>query len=583
MIVGGQVRVENGRAVLSGKYSYDAIQLIKAIPGKWTWREREVLFDPSPGNVEYLRKVFRGSITWAPELTERVEQFRSAEAEAAAIKAGATVYVGDYPFPRQPMEHQLRGYVLALARAYFGLLPQDMGTGKTKVALDVIGTRATRGRLRLAIILAPNGVHRKWLEREAPIDLPGKPGRDWDGFLWQGRPGQERQLEGLSLTAQDRLVLVAVNIEALSGGLEARPAKQLRALIRAVMAAGWETMIVVDESSRIKTPGATRTRVAGILGKEVTYRMILSGTPMTKGAEDLYAQLQFLSPDILDVRTYAAYKARYCKFGGFEGRKIIGYQNLEELRRRMDPWTFGVTKEECLDLPPKVYVEVPVELTAEQRRAYDAIRDEAIFALDNDSVITSTNALATLTKLQQILCGYLPYSQDDARAGQVHPIPSNRGRIAGDLVEAAPRQSIVWGRFRFDINVILEDLKGRGIKAVRYDGQTSERERSANLANFKAGLADVFVGTPAAGGIGLDLYEADNMVYYANSFDAEHRWQSEDRAHRLGQTRSLTISDLVAPGTVDRKFIQSLRDKKSLSTELFANGPSALRDFLEAA
>lgn len=582
MIVGGTVRTADGGklGVLSGSFSSEAINVLRSAPGRARWRERSWYFEPTSGNVDFLSKEFP-YLTWEDggALRGRVATLRDLESRSADVKSGDAP-VSDFQFKTEPYLHQRRAFLLGRERDFFGLIPMDMGTGKSKVALDIAAWRSQYAGLRAVVILAPNGVHRKWSEQQIPEHWAGGPLRN---MLWTSSRRDTLAVEietANRTTPPGTTIVVCVNIEALSQGAGARPAKQVIQLLESVRRTGGKSMVVVDESTRIKTPSAQRTRTAYAIGAEADHRLILSGTPVTKGVEDLYAQLQFLSRDILDCRTYTAFKARYCNMGGFEGRQVIGYRNLDDLMSRMSPWTFGVRKEECLDLPPTTYDELPVDLTPEQRRVYSDLRDEFLVKLDSGDEVGVDNALSLLTALQCVVCGYLPVRNDEGKIVRYEVLPCNRPATMMSLLEGFPRQFVVWARFRRDIDNILEALSAAKITAVRYDGSVSEADRADNLATFIRGEAQGFVGTQSAGGIGLDLVVADLAIFYSNSFDRELRWQAEARTHRIGQTRPVNYYDLVSPGTIDRKILSAFKSTAGVVELLFPKGagPSATRE-----
>jgi len=182
-------------------------------------------------------------------------------------------------------------------------------------------------------------------------------------------------------------------------------------------------------------------------------------------------------------------------------------------------------------------------------------------------LVSTVNALTQLMRLHQIVCGHVKL--DD---GTVTHLPSNRIKELLNVVEETDGKIIIWATYRPDIEAIKIALqKEYGMESVgTYYGDTDQDERQRVLRDFQDLDKPLrfFVGNPSTGGYGLTLTAANTVVYYSNSFDLEKRLQSEDRAHRIGQTKNVTYIDLIAPGTVDEKIVKALRDKIDIATQV---------------
>jgi SNF2 family DNA or RNA helicase len=262
--------------------------------------------------------------------------------------------------------------------------------------------------------------------------------------------------------------------------------------------------------------------------------------------------------------------------GNHSFQKIIGYQRLDELQERLSEFAFRVTKEECLDLPPKVYVKREVALTPEQIRVYNEMKVMALASF-KEGMSTTVNALTQLLRLHQIVCGHTKL--DD---GTVVEIPNNSVAELLAVVEETSGKIIIWANYRHDIEAIKLALqKEYGMNSVAtYYGDTEAGERQQIVTDFQNPEHDLrfFIGNPRTGGYGLTLTAASVVVYYSNSFDLEVRLQSEDRAHRIGQAKSVTYVDLMSPKTVDEKIVKALRDKISIADQVM--GEEDLRSWL---
>ena len=198
-------------------------------------------------------------------------------------------------------------------------------------------------------------------------------------------------------------------------------------------------------------------------------------------------------------------------------------------------------------------------MTTEQKKMYKQLKDHFFCELDaGEDMISAPFAMTRLIRFQQILCGYLA---DDGKV--VHEFKKNPrlDMLCDTLNNDITGQVIIWSRFTHTIDQIMERL---GDEAVRYDGQVKDRDRHEAVEIFQQGKRRYFVGNQAAGGTGLTLTAAGTMVYYANSFTPEHRWQSLDRNHRIGQDKSTTVIDLIG-GPVDQKLVDTFAKNEKMA------------------
>jgi SNF2 family DNA or RNA helicase len=351
----------------------------------------------------------------------------------------------------------------------------------------------------------------------------------------------------------------SINIDALNA---ARGFDEARAFCAAHMG---RLLIIVDESQIIKNSKAKRTKACYQLAPYASHRLILTGTPIAKDLTDEWSQFKFLDENIIGFKYLTAFRNQYCVMGGFENRNVVGVRNLPEFRRRVDPYSFRVTKEEELDLPPKVFATHVFDMGEEQRKHYNNLKQTFSTMLDNGEIVSVKTAATLLMRLQQVTCGILPSPNEDDAA---YEIENARIDALMDLIEDRPGKTIIWARFKHDIAVIERHLKASGRKCVTYFGETKQKEREEGVSSFldpNSGV-DYFVSNPAAGGTGLNLQgECRTVIYYSNSFNSLDRWQSEDRTHRIGTTKTVTYFDLVCAGSPDRLILANLRKKKSVS------------------
>ena len=470
-------------------------------------------------------------------------------------------YLSTYPFKNKPVAHQA-AYLERFWNRKVAALFADMGTGKSFMLINNIALLYDKGKINAALIVAPKGVYRNWVDTEIPKHLPDHV--VYRMAIWAASP---RKAEKLAL---DRLFEVTEDLKILVMNIEAFSTKRgFEFAVRFLL--GHTALMAIDESTTIKTPGSARSKNTEKAGIGAYYRRILTGSPVTKSPMDLYQQCAFLSDDCLGLHSYYAFQARYAviverQLATHSFKQIVGYRRLDELKEKLDNFSFRVKKEECLDLPDKLYVKREVDLTDEQAKAYNQMKTLALAQL-NGSVVSTVNALTQLMRLHQIVCGHVKMDN-----GDVVELPNHRIDELLNIIEETDGKIIIWATYRHDIEAIKLALqKAYGMDAVgTYYGDTEGDERQRVVADFQDPDKPLrfFVGNPSTGGYGLTLTAANTVVYYSNSFDLEKRLQSEDRAHRIGQTKNVTYIDLIAPGTVDEKIVKALRDKIDIATQV---------------
>jgi SNF2 family DNA or RNA helicase len=470
-------------------------------------------------------------------------------------------FLATYPFKNKPFLHQA-AYLQRFWDHPVAALFAEMGTGKSFMLINNIAMLYDRGRLNAALIVAPKGVYRNWVDTEIPKHMPEHV--IYRTALWAATPrkAEQQALDSLFEITEDLKILV-MNIEAFSTPRGAKFAQRFLFVHNAMMA--------IDESTTIKTPNSKRSKNTEKTGKMAKYRRILTGSPVTKSPMDLYQQCAFLSDACLDSPSYYSFQARYAltierRLSSHSFKQIVGYQRLDELKEKLDRFSFRVTKEECLDLPEKLYVKREVDLTDEQTTAYNQMKTLALAQFDQ-GLMSTVNALTQLMRLHQIVCGHVKLDN-----GTVMPLPNKRIEELLAVVEETAGKMIIWANYRHDIDAIKKALQTEyGMESVgTYYGDTDGDERQRVVAEFQNPESKLrfFVGNPSTGGYGLTLTAANVVVYYSNSFDLEKRLQSEDRAHRIGQRNRVTYIDLLTPKTVDEKIVKALRDKINIATQV---------------
>jgi len=472
-------------------------------------------------------------------------------------------------FKTKPFPHQYAEWELSRSdetRAIFW----EPGLGKTKITIDTAAHLFRIDKIDCLFVLAPNGVHDNWIADEVPIHMPDAV--DPLGYAYHSSKSKTLKAAAARVRCMDHdgLLIVAMTYE---GFMTKGGRKFADDLVK-----NRKCLMVCDESTRIKSPSAKRTKSICSFAKKITYKRILTGTPAVSSPFDLYSQIKFLDWNYWEtkgMRTFAAFKTHH---GIFEritdpstGREIpivVGYKNLEQLHTIVGEVATRLTKDEVLDLPPKLFSKKYFEMSPEQARLYKEVKNEFITFLDSGEMVTAPLVITRMLRLQQITCGFLP--TDDEVLIRLGKNP--RLELLMSLIEDLEHSAIIWYRFREDGDWIMEKM---GDRAFRYDGKVNNDDRLKAKHGFQAGEKQFFVANPAAAGTGLTLHKAKSVFYYSNSFSPEQRLQSEDRAHRIGQDgiildgqAGVHYTDLAGWGTIDTRIIQALRNAFQLQTKI---------------
>jgi SNF2 family DNA or RNA helicase len=467
----------------------------------------------------------------------------------------------NYKFKTKPYAHQITALEKSWNKEVFAYF-MEMGTGKSKVLIDNIAMLYDKGKINGALIVAPKGVYQNWFNGEVPTHLPDH--IDKKMVLWRALINQKQQLQLNTLfeSGEDLHILI-MNVESLSTkkGIDFA-AKFIRT---------HSTLMAIDESTTIKNPDAKRTKAIVSLGLNAKYRRILTGSPVTKSPLDLYKQCEFLSPWLLDHSSYYTFRTRYAvmrtaNFGGRSVQLVVGYKNLGELSKKLEPFSYRCLKEDCLDLPEYTYTKRIIQLTPEQKKIYSTMKQIALAQLDGKLMTTAT-ALVQLMRLHQITCGH--FTADD---GTIKEIKNERITALLELLEEVENKAVIWAHYRYDIASIIKAVESKFGKDsyVTYYGDTSSDDRQKAIEEIQNPDSKVrfIIGTPQTGGYGITLTGANTMIYYSNGYDLEKRIQSEARINRAGQTRKMTYIDIQCEDTVDEKIVKALVKKMNIANEI---------------
>lgn len=430
-----------------------------------------------------------------------------------------------------------------------GALFMEMGTGKTRTAIEMIVHR--QSRISNVVWFCPVSLkdtirHEIMKHTDTPPDsihvFNGKTGR-------RTAPPAFWYVVGIESMSASRRVILTVN-----------------ALVNE------NSMVIVDESSYIKGHASARTSWITRIAERARYRLILTGTPLSQGVVDLFSQMRFLSPKILGYRSFYSFAANHLEYSDKYPGLIVRSHNTAYLAAKIKPYVYQVTKRECLDLPEKLYDSQYFTMSREQRAAYETAKEEILRDVENDE-FDSFTIFRLFTALQQIVCGFWNRIDLKTKEEDFQELPHDRIDMLLDIVGRVPESEkiIVWAKYQYDIDRIrraLIDTCGDGCVALFY-GAINERNRAAEVVRFRNG-ARFFLATQSCGGHGLTLNEAHHVIFYNNGFKYSERLQAEDRCHRIGQAHPVTYIDIVCSGSIDERIDSALARKGNAVEEFKA-------------
>lgn len=472
-------------------------------------------------------------------------------------------YPEGFEFKLQPFEHQdnylKAGWRLRSAGTLF-----DMGLGKTKVTLDTAAMLNYSGKIDSLIVFAPKGVYANWERIELPKHM--SPSIQYKVVLWKGLNSKKHINELMPIMKKEEGILhiFIMNYDAVI-------TEKGKYTLDKFLSGHSSTMVVCDESTKIKNPKAKRTIELCKLGLRATCKRILTGSPITRSPLDFYSQALFLDKSHLGFSNFFAFRNRYAiledvtTFGGASFKKVVGFKNLTELSDKIETFCHRIMKEECLDLPDKTYLTRTFELTKEQRKLYTEMKDTMMLDLE-DNMVSTTIALTKLLRMRQICSGYCPTDQ-----GEVLNIEHKRLETLMDCIEEIDGKIIIWAYFIQDIKNIAAALKKEygDETVVTYFGETSLEDRSEAIDKFENNPdCRFFVANPKVGGMGITLNAAKYAIFYNVDYNLEDRMQAEARNYRIGQKEHIFYIDIIAQDTIEEDIVQSLVNKYEIATEV---------------
>ena len=431
------------------------------------------------------------------------------------------------------------------------------GTGKSLTAIAAAGALYKAEHINRVLIVAPLSILGVWREEFEKF-------ADFNYILVVLTGSSIRKAETLQGLNNKNLQVAVVNYESAW-----RLEKEL---------AGWNAdLIIADEGHKIKTHNISASKAIHRLGAAAKYRLLLTGTPVTNKAVDIFSQYKFLNPAIFGNSFYA-FRNRYFDMVGYGNHTPVLKKSMErELTERMHSIAYRATKAECLDLPETTDIIRKVELEPRAKKLYRSLVKESYAEL-SDGEVTITNVLTKLLRLSQLTGGFIGSDE----SSDVEQVSTAKLDVLEDIIDAAleeNRKLVIIARFVAELEAICRLLEKRCVNYSLIKGGVKDRDEQ--VAQFQNDPdVPVFVGQIATAGLGITLTAASTMVFYSLDYSMSNFEQTKARIHRAGQRMPCIYIYLTAKGTIDEKVLKALKNKANLARTLVDDYRYGLNPFI---
>lgn len=540
--------------------------------GNSTWKGGILVISPQRNNIEILLEISPDA-EFDDKCLPLVKQVQQAQ-QYEDIKVD-DVDLSEYDFKTQPWEHQLTALRMSKDREYFGYL-MEQGTGKSKVIIDESAYLWKSGKINYLFVFAPKGVHYQWADQQFPLHCSAPFAT---AVYESGNAKALKEIYDLLESSVDALKVVCINIESVSYASGQKFLERVSPYFP-------EALAVIDEASRIRN-NSNRTEEFLKWHTSFAFRRIATGTPISKGVENLYRPLTFLDEGILGHTSFYSFREEFCKMqtitlgnpndpNAKSFKKIVGAKNVEKLQSRLQAHTYRILTSECLTLPKLQFIKRYVDLSKEQKTLYKQLKEEYYLEAANGEIQTFQLAIVRIHHSLKILRGFLPrqISEDQKTFER---IPNNRIASIVDFIKETGQKIAIWNWFTEERDMLVEALKKEGIGHTVYSATTARE--SLDKINTDPDC-QCFLSHPASGGIGLNLQVCSVSLWMGPTDKLEHYLQANSRVYRAGQTNPVTIVTLLTAGTTEEKWLQNIFDQEDLAS-LLLDGKLNERDIKE--
>jgi SNF2 family DNA or RNA helicase len=426
----------------------------------------------------------------------------------------------------------------------------EMGLGKTLTALVEFEFLVHDGKITRLVVVCPNSFKGGWVAEIIKQDV------NVDPWIYESGADNERFLH----RAFSKPPVLIVNYEAI------RRAGTQAYIMRFI--AGRKCMIVFDESIQLKNNKADQTKAAIALAQNFQYARVLSGKPITQGPHDLWGQMRAIGK--LNGTNFYAFRGMFCRMGGYMAKKVVGAQNEEQLASLIDPHVFRATKDQWIDLPPKIYTIREVSMGAAQARQYKTMEQEFVTWLQSGENVSVDLAITKHIKLAQIQFGFL-IDEDQEVHELVSPAENPRINAIKEMLDTeVVGKAIIVYHHRYAGVVLLNELEEYKPAFIR--GGMTDAELTGSRYEFNENpKCRVILIQTTAGRYGHTLIgrntiteRCSTMIFAENTWSLDTRSQLEDRMHRIGQKGDSCLYIDMVGSSLDRRIVQALQQKQSI-------------------
>lgn len=445
------------------------------------------------------------------------------------------------------MEHQKKAFN-KIKDIKVGALFMEMGTGKTRTALELINCRLVQGKIKKVFWICP--VNTKINLKE---DIK-KHSKFTVEFI-ENYKNQDICICGTESISQSDIIYLKLN---------------------KTIEENKENMLIVDESHFIKNHKSIRSERILKLGLKSNYKLIMTGTPITQGIQDLYCQFYFLHSKILGYNSFHSFANNHLEHSEKFRGMIEKTHNTQYIASKINPYIYQITKKECLDLPLKSYTTVNFSYKEELLNVYEELK-EVMLSEINEENFNSYTIFKIIGYLHRVSSGYFKrkvknyfLKEMGYLNGEINYNIINYDRVLAmikeiEKIDTKNNKLIIWYKYNSDAELIKNKLN---LPHLIYNGNLTEKAKENIIYKFKNTETNILIININSGSIGLNLQEANYMIYYNGTFDYAKRIQSEDRIYRIGQNKNCHIIDIVANLGIDEKIINCIKKKQSLSKEI---------------
>lgn len=426
------------------------------------------------------------------------------------------------------MKHQILPFE-KMKKNKVGALFMEMGTGKTRVAIELIYHRLNK--IDRVIWFCPVSI-RSVIQKEIE---------------------KHSTLTNIIINSKTD-VLSIINKKIIIVGIESMSSSN-NVVLKINKLITTKTFVIVDESHYIKGNKSIRTRRITNISQKSKYRLLLSGTPISQGIVDLYSQMRFLSHKILKYNSFYSFSRNHLVYSKHYPGMIVNTLNKNYIANCIAPYIYQIQKSECFKLPKKIYKTYSFYMSDEQQQIYNKTKTELLMDIDIYN-FKSYTLFILFTKLQQIVSGFYMDKHE------LLPLNNDRLSLLVDIISNinVNEKIIIWVKYKYNINTIEKELSklNDGISLIH--GGLTSYEKDDNINKFR-NENRFLIATTSCGGIGITLNECNYAIFFNNEFKYSNRLQAEDRIHRIGQNKDVYYIDIVCKNSIDVRIMDAISSK----------------------